>query len=101
MTEPAVEPAVDPDPVLVDRVRWRLARAGEDPTPDRVAAALRAEGGVHGDRQVLTVVTALGRELTGAGPLAPLLAEDGVTDVMVNGTAGVWVDRGRGLEPAP
>ena len=27
-----------------------------------------------------------------------VLAEPGVTDVLVNGTEGVWVDRGRGLE---
>jgi pilus assembly protein CpaF len=88
------------DPALVDRVRWRLAQAGEQPTPDRVAAAVRVEGGVRSDQEVLAVVTALGRELTGAGPLASLLAEDGVTDVLVNGPDAVWVDRGHGLERA-
>jgi pilus assembly protein CpaF len=56
------------------------------------------EAGVRSDQEVLAVVTALGRELTGAGPLAPLLAEDGVTDVLVNGPGAVWVDRGNGLE---
>jgi pilus assembly protein CpaF len=50
--------------------------------------------------EVLAVVTALGRELSGAGPLAPLLADDGVTDVLVNGPDAVWVDRGHGLERA-
>ncbi|TQM63576.1 TadA family conjugal transfer-associated ATPase [Klugiella xanthotipulae] len=30
------------------------------------------------------------------GPLAPLLADPTVTDVFVNGSHGVWVDRGRG-----
>jgi len=90
-----------PDSALVDRVRWRLARTGDEPTADRVAAALRAEGGVHSDREVLAVVTALGRELVGAGPLAPLLADPDVTDVLVNGAGGVWIDRGRGLEPVP
>jgi pilus assembly protein CpaF len=96
----AVGAATPVDPELVERVRWRLAHAGERPTPDRVAAALRVEGGVRSDSEVLAVVTALGRELTGAGPLASLLAEDGVTDVLVNGPASVWVDRGDGLEPA-
>jgi pilus assembly protein CpaF len=33
----------------------------------------------------------------GAGPLAALLVEPGVTDVLVNG-AEVWVDRGNGLQ---
>jgi pilus assembly protein CpaF len=36
-----------------------------------------------------------------AGPLEPLLAVDGVTDVLVNGPNQVWLDRGRGLERAP
>src|SRR4029077_15114350 len=88
------------DPALVERVRWRLAHAGEQPTPDRVAAAVRVEAGVRSDEEVLAVVTALGRELTGAGPLAALLAEHGVTDVLVNGPESVWVDRGNGLERA-
>jgi len=88
------------DAALVERVRWRLAHAGEQPTPDRVAAAVRGEVGVRSDEEVLAVVTALGRELTGAGPLASLLAQDGVTDVLVNGPDSVWVDRGHGLERA-
>ncbi len=33
-----------------------------------------------------------------AGPLQPLLDGDGVTDVLVNGPASVWVDRGAGLQ---
>ena len=35
------------------------------------------------------------------GALEPLLAEPGVTDVLVNGPAEVWVDRGSGLERVP
>lgn len=35
-----------------------------------------------------------------AGPLQVLLDAPGVTDVLVNGPQQVWVDRGRGLEPA-
>ena len=37
---------------------------------------------------------------TELGPLAPLVADPRVTDVLANGGAGVWVDRGSGLEPA-
>src|SRR6201999_73726 len=33
-------------------------------------------------------------ELLGAGPLEPLLALPGVTDVLVNGAGDVWIDRG-------
>lgn len=35
----------------------------------------------------------------GAGGLAALLAEPGVSDVVVNGPRSVWVDRGAGLVP--
>ena len=46
---------------------------------------------------------AVGRaELRGAGAvLQPLLDDPAVTDVLVNGAGGVWVDRGRGLEAHP
>jgi pilus assembly protein CpaF len=83
---------------LVERVRTTLAGQGSSPTPARVAAALRAGGGVVGDSTVLAVVEALRRESSGAGPLDDLLAQPGVTDILVNGPDRVYVDRGRGLE---
>lgn len=91
---------LSPDLGLVEEIRGRLASAGERPTADRVAAALRAGGHVHGDRTVLAVVDALHRETVGAGPLERLLRAEGVTDVLVNGPAEVYVDRGAGLERA-
>ncbi|PWI42467.1 pilus assembly protein CpaF [Streptomyces sp. ICBB 8177] len=83
---------------LLDAVRLRLAESGQEPTPARVAAALRAQGRLLGDTAVLAVVRALRSEMVGAGLLEPLLAEPGVTDVLVNGPDEVWVDRGAGLE---
>lgn len=83
---------------LLERVRGTLAAQGSDPTPARVAAALRADGGVFGDSTVLAVVAALRREALGAGPLDGLLSEPGVTDILVNGPNEVYVDRGSGLE---
>ncbi|MEP6760862.1 MAG: TadA family conjugal transfer-associated ATPase [Sporichthyaceae bacterium] len=89
------------DAELVERVRSRLVRSGEPPTAARVAAALRSEGAVVGDRMLLDVVGAVRAELAGAGPLEPLLADPEVTDVLVNGPSEVWVDRGSGLERSP
>jgi pilus assembly protein CpaF len=86
------------DPVLLERVRGELAREPGPVTPGRVAAAVRAAGAVLGDVGLLDVVDALRAEITGAGPLEPLLADEHVTDVLVNADRGVWVDRGRGLE---
>jgi len=37
----------------------------------------------------------------GLGPIQPLLDDVQVSDILVNGPANVWVDRGSGLEPAP
>jgi pilus assembly protein CpaF len=86
------------DAALVERVRSRLVRSGDPPTAARVAALLRSEGAVVGDRVLLDVVGAVRSELAGAGPLEPLLADPEVTDVLVNGPAEVWVDRGGGLQ---
>ncbi len=79
-------------------VRDRLARDGGGLTADGVARALRADGRPVGDSAVLAVHEMLRRDVEGAGPLEPLLGLSGVTDVLVNGPAQVWIDRGRGLE---
>ncbi|MCW2904703.1 MAG: type secretion system protein [Streptosporangiaceae bacterium] len=82
---------------LVDAVRSRLSDAGGVPTPAQVATALRAEGRVLGDSEVLTLVAELRADLVGAGPLEPLLRDPEVTDVLVNGPDEVWIDTGSGL----
>lgn len=92
------------DPALVDRVRLVLAaeqvRSGAaDPTPARVAAAVRTQERLLGDTAVLGAADAVRRDLVGAGPLEPLLSTPGVTDVLVHGPDQVWIDRGDGLEP--
>ncbi|MEU5401288.1 TadA family conjugal transfer-associated ATPase [Streptomyces sp. NPDC005963] len=83
---------------LLDAVRQRLAESGAEPTPARVAAALRAQGRLLGDAEVLGSTETLRCELVGTGPLEPLLADPAVTDVLVSAPDRVWVDRGRGLE---
>lgn len=85
-------------PGLLDEVRETLARSGTPCTPHEVAAALRRSGRPVGDATVLAVHDALRSESWGAGPLDPLLALPGVTDVLVNGPGQVWFDRGSGLE---
>ncbi len=82
----------------LDAVRAQLGAGGSDPDPTRVAEALRELGHVVSHDAVLETVTTLRRESRGAGPLDALLAEPGVTDVLVNGPESVFVDRGAGLE---
>ncbi|WP_335936783.1 TadA family conjugal transfer-associated ATPase [Streptomyces sp. PTD5-9] len=84
--------------VLLDAVRQRLAQSGAAPTPAGVAAALRAQGRLLGDAEVLSAADELRGELVGTGVLEPLLADSAVTDVLVSAPDRVWVDRGRGLE---
>ncbi|WP_128984362.1 TadA family conjugal transfer-associated ATPase [Streptomyces roseicoloratus] len=83
---------------LLDAVRRRLAESGAEPTPARVAAALRAQGRLLGDAEVLGAAEELRCELIGTGPLEPLLADPKVSDVLVSAPDRVWVDRGAGLE---
>jgi pilus assembly protein CpaF len=86
---------------LTDAVRARLIGAGVQPTAAQVAAALRAEGRMLGDTEVLSLADEVRADLVGAGPLEPLLRDAGVTDVLVNGPGEVWVDAGDGLRLTP
>ncbi|MEV4654959.1 TadA family conjugal transfer-associated ATPase [Micromonospora sp. NPDC049301] len=83
---------------LAARVRQRIAAASTPVTPAAIVSAVRAEpaAAVLGDTAVLRIADRVHDDLVGAGPLAPLLADPEVTDVLVNGTR-VWVDRGAGL----
>ncbi|WP_433341039.1 TadA family conjugal transfer-associated ATPase [Streptomyces sp. CA-253872] len=83
---------------LLDGVRRWLAEHGAEPTPAKVALAVREQGGVLGDSEVLRFTHLLRCELIGAGPLEPLLADPDVTDVLVSAPDRVWVERGGGLE---
>lgn len=79
---------------LVDRIRQRLAVPG----PADLDDALRAESaGIVDDGVFERLRREVAAELSGAGPLEPLLADPEVTDVLVNGPSSVWVDAGRGL----
>jgi pilus assembly protein CpaF len=84
---------------LVERIRARLVAGGVGATASAVAAALRAEGVVCGDRDLAELLRAVHDEVAGAGPLAAVLRQPDVTDVLVNAPDDVWVDRGAGLEP--
>ncbi|RLP93597.1 TadA family conjugal transfer-associated ATPase [Micromonospora sp. CV4] len=86
------------DRTLAARVRQRIAADTTPVTPAAIVSAVRAEPttAVLGDTAVLRIADRVHDDLVGAGPLASLLADSDVTDVLVNGTR-VWVDRGTGL----
>ena len=80
---------------LIGRVRGRVAAGGDLDTVIR-----EESGGILDDAVLALLRREVGAELHGAGPLEPLLAQPGVSDVLVNGADSVWVDRGQGLERA-
>lgn len=76
----------------VDQVRERMLGA------TGMTRAVRSSG-VVGDGALLRLDRSARAELLGAGDvLQPLLDDPHVTDVLVNGDHGVWVDRGSGLQ---
>jgi len=81
---------------LVDRVRHRLVTD----SPDLDAALRQEASGIVDDGVFARLRREVDAELRGAGPLEALLADPQVTDVLVNGPAEVWVERGDGLRPA-
>jgi pilus assembly protein CpaF len=84
--------------VLLERVRRRLLSQGAADA-DTVTLALREEAeGLVDDAVFDGLRHAISAELLGAGPLEPLLAIPGVTDVLVNAPDAVWLDRGAGME---
>ena len=55
--------------------------------------------GVIVDGETLdSLVRDVGREVHGLGPLGPLAARPGVTDILVNGNREVWIDDAEGLQ---
>ncbi|MFI5494338.1 TadA family conjugal transfer-associated ATPase [Actinoplanes sp. NPDC051859] len=88
-------------PSLTARVRRHIAEGHIDATPAAVMTAVRreADAAALGDNAVLHLAGRVRDQLVGAGPLAPLLADPAVTDILVNGVE-VWVDRGAGLHRA-
>jgi len=90
---------------LVQRVQRRLASTGSVATDTAglrtaVIEALSEDGILLPAANLTPIVRAVGDELTGLGPLAPLLADPTVTDVLVNGPTEVWVERGGNIERA-
>jgi len=108
LTAPAVAPTTGHDPFSELKDRVHLAVIGDlgpqlfnvniDPGSlrERVISDIRGhlsrESGIsRDDRDRLTAEIA--DDILGHGPLERLLADDSVTEIMVNGPADVWVER--------
>ncbi len=92
-----------PDPhhrTVVDAVHRRLVDQAPSGAPDRqrVLAEVRHLDPLLPAEVVEEVVSAVTARTTGLGPLAALLGDPRVSEVMVNGDGRVWIERGGQLE---
>jgi pilus assembly protein CpaF len=83
---------------LVQEGVERSIRSGRGPTHTAIARIADEQVPTLGREGRDLAAAALADRLTGVGPLAPLVADDRVTDVLVNGDGTVWVDRGEGVQ---
>ncbi|HCD3015982.1 TadA family conjugal transfer-associated ATPase [Corynebacterium striatum] len=87
---------------LLDKLRGIVA-AEPELVADTTALArrIRTEAGVISDGDVLDLLRRLRHDSLGLGVLEPILAQPGLSDVVVNGPRSCFIDRGSGLEPVP
>ncbi|HOF63415.1 MAG TPA: TadA family conjugal transfer-associated ATPase [Dermatophilaceae bacterium] len=86
MTEPIVRPRV-----------WDEIWQGRSPDPLVVASVAAAERAVLGAAGASAVAHEMAASVLGAGPLEPVLAWTGLTDLAVNADGSVWADTGQGM----
>jgi pilus assembly protein CpaF len=93
---------VDPLDALALDLRERLLVAAADDDgdlPGRIRALVDREAGVLSEDRRAELVARIAERAFGLGPLEPLLADPAVDEIMVSGTAPVWIERGGRLEP--
>src|SRR5215218_2333023 len=95
---------MDPLDALAGSLRDRLvdgagdARDGDDPAA-RIGALVEREAGVLDPVTRAALAARVVERAVGLGPLEPLLHDPAVDELMVAGTAPVWVERGGRLAP--
>lgn len=68
-------------------------------SPDRIAELVRAADPLLASDDVDGAVRRVRSSLDGLGPVADLLEDPDLTDLLVNGDGSVWIDRGDGVRP--
>ena len=85
---------------LLSQVRAQLVRSESEVTTTSVATALNALGHILGASDVAHMTRELSSAIYGFGPLEPLIAQPGITDILVNSPTHVYVDGVNGIQPA-
>jgi pilus assembly protein CpaF len=89
----------DLDELAADLRERLLADPGEGELTDRIRALVDREAAVLDAGARAELAGRIAERAFGLGPLEPLLRDPAVDEVMVCGTAPVWVERGGRLEP--
>lgn len=90
-------------PILLERID--VAKATEIPRADLARQVSEIAGEILSELKMQLnlleqrdLITTLLNDMLGLGPLEPLLADEAITDIMVNGPKQVYVERGGKLE---
>lgn len=89
------------DTQFTEDVRNRLLQEGGALTDARIARAIQDTGRVLGAVGSIRAVQHIKAELTGLGPLEPLLPTEGLSDVYINGHENVFVETLGGVTRVP
>jgi len=79
------------------RVQARLVAGRSRPTAERIAALVQEEAPLLAPVVADASVAEILASVEGLGPIDALLADDAVSDVMVNGDGSVWIERAGAL----
>lgn len=77
---------------------WEHIRSQREPSGDAIADVAAQDPRSVGRASGAALRERLEVDVLGLGPLSELVEDISVTDVLVNGVDGVWVDRGHGVE---
>jgi pilus assembly protein CpaF len=83
---------------VVDRISRAIAIGQTDLASDEVAAEATRLLSRESPWYVEAAAEEVVHRVTGLGPIQPLVENPDISDILVNGHAEVWVDRGSGLE---
>lgn len=83
---------------VVERISRAIALGDAELRPGDVATEAARLVSRESPWRADAVAASVVDEVTGLGPIQPLVDDPEVTDVLVNGHQEVWVDRGEGLE---
>jgi pilus assembly protein CpaF len=84
---------------LRDRLLREAAALADGDLHERIRELVDREAGLLDDDARARLATRIAERSFGLGPLEPLLGDPTVDEVMVNGPAQVWVERGGRIEP--